>query len=73
MYKNIIVYAKTGDPSYEFYIIQGKLDVNSYSTYNFKTLKVGDAYVSLAISKDAPTSDMKFIMNNFKALFESPE
>ncbi len=73
MYRNIIVYGVTKNPSYEFYVVVGKLQDRSYATYYFKSIKVDDKYISLAISKEAPASDVKFIMDNLKALFESEQ
>ncbi len=71
MYKNIIVYGRTENPSYEFYVVLGKLQDRSYATYYFKSIKVDDKYISLAISKEAPASDVKFIMDNLKSIFST--
>ena len=68
MYKNIILYAHTIDPSYEYYIILGKLDDSSYATFYFKSIKLNDQFISIAISKDAPMSDAQFILAHFIAI-----
>jgi len=68
MYKNILLFARTINPSYEYYIVIGKLDDSSYSTYYFKSVKVGELYVSIAVSKDAPMADAQFILDHFIAI-----
>ncbi len=68
MYKNIILFASTVNPSYEYYIILGKLDDSTYATYYFKSVKVGEQYISIAISKDAPIEDAEFLLEHFIAI-----
>lgn len=62
-FKDILFYAKTVDDPYEYYVLYNPKRLNKADDYRFKDTLIGNARFVLAISKNAPSQDAKFIMD----------
>lgn len=63
---NILFYAKTVNPAYEYYVLLDPIDTNfNLKYYELKSIKKEDQNYFLLISKDAPFGDAKFLNTNF--------
>jgi len=65
VFDNILFYAKTANPSYDYYILMDPVDtLFNLKKYELeKTIYKSHKFI-LLISKDAPFGDAKFIRNN---------
>lgn len=65
-FNNILIYAKTDKPEYEYFILQNKkrkwFDTEKYFA---KDTLIHSTYFTLLISKQAPEKDIRFISENF--------
>ena len=66
--KQIILYAKTDRPEYEYYIVEGKLNHNNHEEYLVKSIVINGKNITLAISKNAPIEDSRFLLKHFMEL-----
>lgn len=64
-FKNILFYAKTNDPAYEYLVLLNPKDKKfDYGKYFVKDTIIKDNNFVLLISNDAPKRDLKFITEN---------
>ncbi|UZT98906.1 hypothetical protein ODZ84_04860 [Chryseobacterium fluminis] len=64
-FKNILLYAKTDSPSYEYYILLNNDISKSESKYLVKDTIIGKKKISLVATKEIPRSDWNFLTKNF--------
>lgn len=62
-FNNILFYAKTTDVPYEYYVLYNPKKMSINNDFIYKDTIINKARFVLAISKTAPKSDAKFIMN----------
>ncbi len=67
-FKDILFYAKTQDPAYEYYVLYNpKEKIISDKNYFVKDTMIGNSNIVIAISRNAPKPDIKYIMSNIAA------
>lgn len=65
-FRNILFYATTSNPTYDYYILVDPVDTNfNLKLYELEKVIQKEHRYYLLISKSAPFSDAKFIRNNF--------
>lgn len=67
-FKDIILYAKTTDVPYEYYLLYNPKKIDKKDTYFYKDTLIENSRFILAISKSAPGTDIKFIMENLTSI-----
>ena len=68
LFDNILFYAKTVNPSYDYYVLMDPVDtLYDLKKYELEKTIINDHKFFLLISKDAPFGDAKFIRNNLTA------
>lgn len=68
-FKNILFYAKTKDPAYEYYVLYNPIEkIISNNNYIVKDTIIGKSNFVIAISKNAPKLDIAYIMSNIAAI-----
>ena len=68
IFKDILFYAKTKDPAYEYYVLYNpKEKILSDENYFLKDTIIGNSNFVVAISKNAPKPDIKYIMSKIAA------
>ena len=69
-FNNILFYAQTDDVSYEYYILLNHKKVKKNDKFIYHDTIIGKSKFILAISKDAPISDINFIKNKISEVTE---
>ena len=69
-FDNILIYAKTEQPKYEYYILYNPKSINLNDDYKYKDTIIENSRFVLAISKIAPPTDAKFISGRMSSLAE---
>ena len=68
-FKDILFYAKTKDPEYDYYVLYNpKEKIISTTIYTVKDTIIRNSNFVIAISKNAPQLDIEYIMNNITAI-----
>ena len=65
---NILFYAKTTDDPYEYYVLYNPKKIKQKDGYIYKDTVMGNSRFVLAISKKAPETDKKFIMDRLSII-----
>lgn len=67
-FDNILVYAQTNDTPYEYYVLLDPKKPFPLQDFIVKDTIIGNKRLVLAVSKNAPPSDIDFIMGNLTKL-----
>ena len=67
-FRDILFYAKTTDVPYEYYVLFNPQKLENNDEYLYKDTLMANSRFVLANSKNAPASDIKFIMDKLTAI-----
>lgn len=66
-FKNVLLYAKTNNPEYEYYLLLNENPKNN-PDFIYRAIAIDNNRITLVISKSAPVEDIEIIANKITVL-----